>query len=115
MLWTSWKLLESDKRGYVNQVSAHTPGPWRVFTESFLDGGLLVDVVTTALMSNQQMLTVCEFNNGGDHQIDLANARLIAAAPDLLVAAKLAVANIGSIESLHALEDAISKAEGREP
>lgn len=63
----------------------HTPGPWEILTDSELEGckdigppnGNREGLVFTAGLSNEQE--------------DLANARLIAAAPDLLAAAELSV------------------------
>lgn len=106
-----------------------TPGPWRVFSESLGDGLLLVDVVTTAIISNNQALTICELTNG-DKLTDLTNARLIAAAPDLLTALiKLTNESAGFLamsdpcthgrtnravlrERIRLAQDAIAKAEG---
>lgn len=58
-------------------MSEPTPGPWRV-DESYLDGPLL-DVVA------QGGLTVCGCGRPSEDNAE-ANARLIAAAPDLLAA-----------------------------
>ena len=81
-------------------MTAHTPGPWR-------------------FMSTGEYLAVFANMQGGTKVIcpvkiaDEADAHLIAAAPDLLEAAKLAVSNIMSIEAHYKLSAAIAKAEGR--
>lgn len=90
-----------------SEQGAHTPGPWSV--------GLSLVRQTLFVESNDTW--ICgELGNpntplgGGEAE---ANARLIAAAPDLLAAAKLALAVIGGNEARDALAAAIRRAEGQ--
>lgn len=81
----------------------HTPGPWHVAFRG--DGVASVDHwLIAGLLS------------APDAEIRLANARLIAAAPDLFAAAQRAALlieeAIGVSPELKALLDAIAKAEG---
>jgi len=94
-------------------MSQHTPGPWWAGTDedahmvygSEADGTAVADCM----------------RDDGDDYVERANARLIAAAPDLLAACKVALDRIGSdIESPHLrtadgdqLRAAVAKAEGR--
>lgn len=78
-------------------MSKRAPGPWRI--ENFY-------IISSPASGS---LTIAKVNDHGD-----ANARLIAAAPDLLEACKLA---LGGFENNNAidwniLERAIAKAEG---
>jgi hypothetical protein len=68
---------------------AHTPGPWKVYPKGVLNPGFQVcDRI------------VAEKYNGGDSKSPSdANAKLIAAAPDFLEAAKAAVAYDAAIQS----------------
>ena len=93
-------------------MNTHTPGPW------IKDRNLITD------QDGQDIATVTYHQNGYVQ----ANARLIAAAPDLLKAAKLALDALTTVYdkgrgivkaelALHAfgnLKTAIEKAEGRE-
>jgi hypothetical protein len=51
----------------------HTPGPWRVETER----------AYIHIMPSEN-LAICELWRRGNPELEMANARLIAAAPDLL-------------------------------
>lgn len=102
-------------------MSSHTPGPWRYVPHHFVD--------------NNYMLIHCSADpNEGDNlrgYCGLANARLIAAAPELLEAAKLVAAWYAAEEdhthtdfyqrlqmcrdSEHAIKSAIAKATGETP
>jgi hypothetical protein len=68
--------------------TAHTPGPWTVATidDSFA-------VATSPASVNEKMHCVC-VTAGNRCSLTLANARLIAAAPELLAALKRQQANI---------------------
>ena len=55
-------------------MSKHTPGPWRV----------VKDPTNLSLQVYGQTLALFECWRRSDEQTELANARLIAAAPDLL-------------------------------
>ena len=68
-------------------MSKHTPGPWAVFDKNIQAGGLLPIVHRTKWWAH-----------GIDEIEDAANARLIAAAPELLEAAKKA---LGALNALH--------------
>jgi hypothetical protein len=94
-------------------MSKHTPGPWRIAPASdYADGSLNVDADTRGY--------VCLAGFRDDPEAR-ANARLIAAAPDLLEACKRILADIDSNatlafeidgDALEALDSAITKAEG---
>lgn len=99
-------------------MSRHTPGPWQVphfATDSPCE---CRSVVALACYPG----AICEIfadngksiGDGGNGAPPLeqakANARLIAAAPDLLAACKLAIAAIKGREHTGFLEDAIAKA-----
>ena len=73
-------------------MSAHTPGPWELFEHSWCDSSIYggqknstkicaLSIYNVATKQNQQVL---------EREMD-ANARLIAAAPELLESLKLAV------------------------
>ena len=92
-------------------MSGHTPGPWRVWEK---DSSVVVD---------QQNHRTATASGGADHTFP--NARLIAAAPDLLDALKAVAAayeykrqgsiGIGPMYTppyVQAVRDAIAKAEG---
>lgn len=83
---------------------AHTPGPWR-----FEEGTKTI----RAVPSNHWLASMNSWDGAVDHA---ANARLIAAAPDMLAALKL-VADSGKFSCFDdsawdAVNDAIAKAEG---
>ena len=67
----------------------HTPGPWAV-EEDFNDGEELVGFNIISVPSGNEVVS----NEGisGNSDEDRANARLIAAAPDLLAALKSSIA-----------------------
>lgn len=91
-------------------MSKHTPGPW-AFNEA--ERKILatnVWIAKTPTLTAAASPSVCEEVN--------ANNRLIAAAPELLAAAKILVEHIDSVEIDHSfaglgtLRDVIKKAEG---
>lgn len=88
-----------------NDTTTHTPGPWTVRLSELFDGHYIVSEVE---------------DRSPDEDEDYANARLIAAAPDLLAAAKFAADalddHVGDAvrRSVYTLLDAIAKAEGRD-
>ena len=102
-------------------MSAPTPGPWRVVRERIPDTAMH----QTYIYAGQGQAIV--FVAGG-HEVEPADARLIASAPDLLAALKAAadqvLAHHGSVttgdvepewaETFHAMRAAIAAAEGRE-
>jgi len=67
-------------------MTAHTPGPWVV--ESYPSGHTEIAYVR---MSDGR--TLARFGASAENGIELGNARLIAAAPDLLAALKAVVDN----------------------
>lgn len=91
-------------------MSKHTPGPWKV-----LDRTLIVTTepwITVCVGSEKEMVAMM---NMEDPSIRPGpNARLIAAAPDLLEALKLARSIIGHPDDAHSklIDAAIKKAEG---
>ena len=83
--------------------ATHTPGNWKTI---IAQPGTMLEVV------NEDREYVCSFLGGEEHKQE--NARLIAAAPDLLDACKKVVQNISPEfyqEEIEALEAAIDKAE----
>ena len=94
-------------------MSGHTPGPWAVTPDSFVMAGSRPSIGVARVITHAK-----EF---------VANARLIAAAPDLLEAAKLTALHFERMnlhpdvnfmgddehEAWGALNRAIAKAEGR--
>ncbi|MBB5663222.1 hypothetical protein GGE68_001398 [Rhizobium leguminosarum] len=114
--------------------SKHTPGPWQVTSISQDTGNIgvghkeqriLIAEVTNAASFGDMLAGAMNRGGGrfdqGDCHTQFANARLIAAAPDLLDALKLAesvyrknVVGHGEPSSvLDAMQAAISKAEGK--
>jgi hypothetical protein len=107
--------MTTNPRDHREEMS-RTPGPWRVETDEF-------DIVAS---DGELLATIFPMSQGkGDAE---ANARLIAAAPDLLEALKIAHATIYALAKIHdpawqiyvnrapemlQIEAAIAKAEGR--
>lgn len=97
-------------------MSKHTPGPWNIRRAQFpVDGEY-----DYAIYSDVDRVLAEVFGRAGQNIFPPAeaNARLIAAAPDLLAAAKLIASFAVSWEPLtpgdiRMLTDAIAKAEGR--
>ncbi len=88
-------------------TTKHTPGPWALypyptrpyFTQVHINGAAIADVYASGLLKPEETT---------------ANARLIAAAPDLLAALKLVQSEVASdtVEMWDQVAAAISKAEG---
>jgi hypothetical protein len=115
--------LEKEQGKIMNRKARRTPGPWRIYKDEYVeksrfvigeDGTLIADVYADYPDSNLGVPQAYEFP---------ANARLIAAAPELLAALEYFY-NImrdyrSSVEKgyvKHALDmarDAIAKVEGR--
>ena len=97
----------SDNHDYV----AHTPGPWVIDSESLRDGPKSVGPQT----SRFGMEEIASIRTNGDNQTTLANARLIAAAPDLLAALIDVLDADGDLDAMdfNRYRAAIAKAEGR--
>ena len=123
------KTKQTEQTTEAKSVAGHTPGPWKVLT-SF---GSTLKGHAVAYEDEQTMSIVArcwDNDTAEEHGSFEANARLIAAAPELLEAAKLmlnrmgeSVRACGHTESLKSfyensifadqLRAAISKAEGR--
>jgi len=85
----------------------HTPGPWRAFKTVF-------DQHAVEAFNSDEKETECLCRvDGWGSEIDIANARLIAAAPELLEALKAVVAiSDRKHDAWDAAEAAIAKAKG---
>ena len=86
-------------------MSKHTPGPWRV----------VKDPTNLSLQVYGQTLALFECWRRSDEQTELANARLVAAAPDLLEALKEVFADHDAVNRLswvNRAAAAIAKATG---
>lgn len=96
---------------------AHTPGPWKVISRGYPFPGLRVWTAAENLVAD---LEICMINNLEEYEGQrLADARLIAAAPDLLKAAEEAVAALEPLPLtwelsavFETLRRAIAKAKG---
>jgi len=100
-------------------MSKHTPGPWEYLTETNLCGRLPLQRGGTRVKMGNELLTVSSHAYGADEFFEkaAANARLIAAAPDLLKACKEFVrkcecGEARSRRSYAEMKAAIEKAEG---
>lgn len=99
-------------------MSKHTPGPWRVDAALDEDGNPLFVQVLTA--QNYEVANTANGNFGD--ATELANARLIAAAPEILEALRLCIAQLKADEpdfglegdAIYAAEMAIKKVEGKQ-
>lgn len=102
-------------------MSKHTPGPW-VVNDFCTEGGADTAVWTSHDPHFAKSICECHFNTmreiergeTGCHQLEAeANAKLIAAAPDLLEALREIVSNWdGEPEDMAAANAAIAKANG---
>lgn len=97
---------------------SHTPGPWNISKEGYIGCG--------EYGNNPVVAKVAQFFGPGDRQRYESDQRLIAAAPDLLLAVKVAENELTLMErefravhsdtrsvALPMLRAAIAKAEGR--
>lgn len=98
--------------------TTHTPGPW-TFEEGSAERQAMSNVFKAADREFQIAYVTCESRNPYQRAEDIANARLIASAPDLLAACKAALARIeqndssyGSQSTINQLRAAIATAEG---
>jgi hypothetical protein len=88
--------------------AGHTPGPWSIRT---LDGSLgSIDAASGIQVAQAQEISVTDRNTG--HLERISNARLIAAAPELLEACRMAIVELKGREHYGFLRDAILKATG---
>lgn len=85
--------------GRVKMTTKHTPGPWAAFQNRIqsAEGEPIADA-----------LMVSDFDTSGE---DEANARLIAAAPDLLAALEVVIAHPNNF-NFEVVRAAIAKAKG---
>lgn len=85
----------------------HTPGPWKVVKDD--EGGLVIR------QQPEDGYYICELNgHAGNDPFGENNARLIAAAPDLLEALRQAVFAIPTTHgAFEVVRQAIAKAEGK--
>lgn len=97
-----------------NQMSQHTPGPWRYYTKPQPNGCPIIG--TRGLMV---AMLAHSINHQDQIEEALANARLIAAAPELLdIATEIMsigdslVRDIYGSEFLESIKQAIAKATG---
>jgi hypothetical protein len=97
--------------------ATHTPGPWAV-EPSWGEPGRMTLSAPTTQTAHQERGLICSTDGTPFREQELANARLIAAAPDLLSALQVIAADgkrDGWIPSYHygEVQKAIAKAEGR--
>lgn len=97
-------------------MSAHTPGPWAV---QLTDG--VADMVHASAEHNNFGTIVDLDGSEFDYDMSLANARLIAAAPELLEALKRSLSWLssypggGATKVYEQAREAIDKAKGGKP
>ena len=99
----------------------HTPGPWQLSEYTWKDGSGTYRRVEQVEQFGDVVASVC-IRHSANHTLDAcgdANARLIAAAPDLLEALQLAVRQnshdmLMTGEELRKCEAAIAKATGEQ-
>ena len=93
--------------------SKHTPGPW---TLTFDGTGILALSKKGTFIKVAESLTVQLVDGTGDHSLTpakvAANARLIAAAPELLEALEVLVAHAPNAECEAVIRALIAKAKG---
>lgn len=89
-------------------MSAHTPGPWRV--------GITGHAVYQVNEPELRVALCSDLEENGGRSVEKANARLIAAAPDLLEALELAVGCLENLPTKYGVPpsfyEAIAKARG---
>ena len=90
-------------------MSKHTPGPWA----QWADTNIIIRLHSGKPLSED--LRICEVATNTWQDQGRYNARLIAAAPELLEALKLAQQIIGHPDDAHSklIDAAIAKAEGK--
>jgi hypothetical protein len=106
----------------VNAVSKHTPAPWNVEIDVVNDGDISIFTSEMEMVAEVAVRTSPEEGGAPFREVGFANARLIAAAPELLEALKFIRTTLRGIEpSMLSLDDrlgldmaeaAIAKAEG---
>lgn len=95
--------LSDAPSGHQENQAMHTPGPWAVQEDDEFDGCKFIPVETDA-PTGPNCRGICEVHpcytdrGGAISKTDRANARLIAAAPDLLEAANEAFEFLGGVD-----------------
>lgn len=85
-----------------------TPGPWRAYLDS-----LTVHSIDLGMTYNPTNM-ICTISGLGDMEMEVANARLIAAAPDMLNALKTTLTCPALDDDVRSLiAGVIARAEGR--
>jgi hypothetical protein len=99
-------------------MNTHTKGAWHI-GEGNGEGSIFADSGRTRFESGGTTLyPICEINSGWDEGEDAANARLIASAPELLDALRVAESELRyhattrNSEALNIVRAAIQKATG---
>lgn len=97
--------------GIINMEVKHTPGPWEAKWSKYSEGEFIVQ---TKHASNRVIASFDDDGDGAGEQ-SIADARLIAAAPDLLAMLKVAQLwlDIDGRFDMQGINAAIAKAEGR--
>ena len=90
-------------------MSKHTPGPWDFVTLS-IDGSAYT---VFAVDDNAPSKKICFFENPSDLGEQIANARLIAAAPEMYLLLRT-LRNCMKGEASEMIDEVLAKAEGRE-
>ena len=98
-------------------MSKHTPGPWIGAGPSFGDPlpRYTTEIVTEREDEDGAATSICELPFHHHDDENEANARLIAAAPELLEACKVALGIIGFGAEHDQISAAIAKATGEQP
>jgi hypothetical protein len=97
--------------------ATHTPGPWHAFQQTYNPSNKgLFEVDANHPSGNRQTIAFTPLNGDG-HEM-WANARLIAAAPEMYEALQNLVADwercIGAIPDDHEAREVLAKVDGRE-
>lgn len=83
-------------------MSKHTPGPWTVVERFGFAGSVKGGVVreyTNGTAQDQLFMVCCVQDDNGGHEATNANARLIAAAPDLLAALRVLLRDVEAVNA----------------
>lgn len=103
----------------MTENAKHTPGPWRIYHNSGYNQGHYNGYLQTDILAGSDLIKIRQSVAGNTFPQLAANARLIAAAPDLLEACKRALAVLEKepacqIYSAHAqiVRAAIARAKG---
>ncbi len=99
-------------------MAQHTPGPWQQHDDVYPYGPSFAATVWGPKGPGFGLVADCRQSNG--RAADLANARLIAAAPDMLAALKACAERLAYLGEDHEAwtvdaHAAIAKADGRAP